>query len=341
MPSYVFNREAFQLKEEIIIRVLDKAYTFLQPEQVQELRTILDEELYNYTITQACTALVVTDNMPGRIMLFLAAKRLDGLSINTIKNYKLILQRFAFTVHKDIEQVDVMDIRMYLALCTRSRLKNSSLATIISSLKSFFGWLENEEYILRSPMRKIKTTKVEKRVRKALTREELEMLRDACSTLREKALVEFFYSAGCRLDEAQQLNKESIDWNNGTVMVIGKGNKERPVYLNARSILHLKKYLMSRTDNSPALFVSERQPHARLGRRAIEVEFSSLGKLAGITKQVYPHLLRHTTATNMLQGGASLSEVQNYLGHESPATTQIYAHLSTDAIKQSHNKHLA
>ncbi len=328
------------MKEELIIRVLDRASSFLTPEHVKELRLVLDEELYHYTITSECTALVVTENMPSKVMLFLAAKKLDGMSINTIKNYKLILQRFCNIIHKDIEQVTAMDIRMYLALRSKDGLKNSSLASTIAALKSFFSWLENEDYLTKSPMRKIKNTKVEKRLRKALTREELEMLREATRTLREKALVEFFYSTGCRLDEAYKLNITDIDWTNGKTLVIGKGNKERPVFLNARCQLHLKKYLQSRKDHCEALFVGERSPHGRLGRRAIEKVFSELGLIAGIAKRVYPHLLRHTTATNMLQGGATLSEVQSYLGHDSPATTQVYTQVSTDAIRQSHIKHV-
>lgn len=328
------------MKEEIIIKVLDKASEFLAQEQIQQLRNILEETLYDYTISPACTALTVLNDMPGKVMLFLASKKLDGCSKNTLENYSLILKKFCTFIQKDIEQIDSMDIRRYLAMYSKAGVKNSTLATIISTLKSFFGWLENEEYIQKSPMRKIKNIKVEKRVRKALNREELEMLRDACKTLREKAIVEFFYSTGCRLDEAQKLNQSDIDWSSGKVMVIGKGNKERPVYLNARAILHLKKYLVSRKDLNPALFISERKPYNRLGRRGIERVFSELGKRAGINKPVYPHLLRHTTATTMLQNGATLSEVQHYLGHDSPVTTQIYAEMNTEAIKQSHLKHV-
>lgn len=328
------------MKEEIIIRVLDKASSFLPQECVHKLRNILEEELYNYTISPACTALTVLNDMPGRVILFLASKKLDGCSKNTLENYSRILQKFCSVIQKDVEQIDSMDIRRYLALYSQRGVKNSTLATQISTLKSFFGWLENEEYITKSPMRKIKNIKTEKRVRKALNREELEMLRDACRTPREKAIVEFFYSAGCRLDEAQKLDIADIDWTNRKVMVIGKGNKERPVYLNARAILHLRKYLASRKDSNPALFVSDRQPHDRLGRRAIERCFSELGKRAGITKAVYPHLLRHTTATTMLQNGASLAEVQHLLGHENPATTQIYAEMDAHAVKMSHLKHV-
>lgn len=328
------------MKEELIIKVLTRASTFLTTEEVKQLRLILDEELYHYTITTECTDLVVSGNMPSKIMLFLAAKKLDGMSDNTIKNYAIILRRFCNTIHKDIEQINAMDIRMFLALRSKDGLKNSSMAATIAALKSFFSWLENEEYLVKSPMRKIKNIKCEKRLRKALSREELEMLRDAAKTLREKALLEVFYSTGSRLDEIQRLDISDIDWANNQVRVIGKGNKERIVFLNARARIHLRKYLKSRKDTCSALFVGERLPHGRLGRRAIEKTFGQLGTKAGINREVYPHLIRHTTATHMLQGGATLEEVQAYLGHDSPATTQIYTTVSNDAIKQSHLKHV-
>ena len=328
------------MREELIIRVLTRASNCMTDEQVKQLRLILDEELYHYSITSECTALAVTENMPGKVMLFLAAKKLDGMSIHTIKNYGFILRRFCNVLHKDIEQITSMDVRMFLALRSKEGLKNSSMAANIAALKSFFSWLENEEDIIKSPMRKIKNIKVEKRLRKALSREELEMLRDATKTLREKALLEVFYSTGSRLDEIQRLDISDIDWNNSQVHVIGKGNKERIVFLNARARIHLKKYLRSRKDTQPYLFVSERAPHERLGRRATERTFGELGIKAGINREVYPHLIRHTTATHMLQGGATLEEVQAYLGHDSPATTQIYTTVSNDAVKQSHLKHV-
>lgn len=328
------------MREEIILKVLDKASEFLSQEDIQRLRDILEETLYDYTISPACTALAVVNDMPSKVMLFLASKKLDGCSKNTLENYSLILKRFCSIVQKDVEQIDSMDIRRYLAMYAKAGVKNSTIATIISTLKSFFAWLENEEYIQKSPMRKIKNIKVEKKVRKSLSREELEMLRDACRDIREKAILEFFYSTGCRLDEAQKLNISDIDWGKGEVIVLGKGNKERPVYLNARAILYLKKYLESRADSNLALFVTERKPHERLGRRGIQRIFSELGRRAGLSKRVYPHLLRHTTATVMLQNGASLSEVQHYLGHDSPVTTQIYAEMNREAVKQSHLKHV-
>lgn len=327
-------------KEEVIIRILGKALEFLTQDQAQSLRTILEEELHHYDLQPVSASLVPIYGISEKILLYLTAKKIDGLSQKTLKHYNLHLIRFAKHVPKDVEDITAIDIRLFIATCAKSGLKNSSIGNEISVLKSFFGWLEDEDYITKSPMRKIKAIKVEKRIRKALTPEELEMLRDACETPRDKALVEFFYSTGARLDEIQKLNKGDINWNKEQVLVIGKGNKERPVFLNAKSKVAIWKYLNSRKDENEALFVGERQPHCKLGRRAIERVFNKLGKRAGITKNVFPHLLRHTTATNMLNAGASLMEVQNILGHESPATTQIYAHLQIDAIQQSHKKHV-
>jgi integrase/recombinase XerD len=187
----------------------------------------------------------------------------------------------------------------------------------------------------------IKQPKVEKRLRKPLSDDVLELLRNVCATDREKAVVEFFYSTGCRLDEVYKLNRDDINWYNKSCMVIGKGNKEREVYISARSALFLKNYLEARRDSNPALFVGVRQPHLRLSGRAIEDIFGELGTRAGIKRKIHPHLMRHTMATNLLRNGASMSAVQGLLGHEDPATTQIYAQLDKDELHNIHRKNIA
>lgn len=328
------------MKEEFIMKILGKAMQFISMDQSQQLRTILEEELYHYDLQPATVALVPANNIQDRVKMFLAAKRLDGLSEKSLDSYCRALYKFSSVMQKDLENVTSMDIRMYLAMYSKTGVKSASIATLISILKSFFSWLENEEYILKSPMRKIKNVKTDKYIRKALTSVELEMLRDAAQDPRDKAMVEFFYSTACRLDEVIKLNKSDIDWNTGKVIVLGKGKKERHVFLNAKAKVYLWKYLNTRDDVNEALFVSERYPHERLGRRSYQKVFADLGEKAGISKRVYPHLIRHTTATNMLQNGASLAEVQKYLGHNSPVTTQIYAQLDIEALQQSHKKHV-
>jgi len=326
------------LKEDIIIRILGKSMEFLAQDQAVRLKVIIETELYSYDIQPNSTAIVPHQGIPEKLMLFLIAKKLEGLAYHSLTTYSRHLTKFSQSVHKKIEDIDTMDIRMYLAQCSQRGLKNSSILTEMNILRSFFTWLENEDHISKSPMRKIKSIKKEQRVRKSLSQEELENLRVACKSPREKAMVEFFYSTGCRLDEVCKVNKSDIDWSQSKLQVIGKGDKERTVFLNAKAKVHLKKYLASRKDNNEALFVGERDPHDRLGRRAFQIDFNKLGKLAGIIKSVHPHLLRHTTATIAVNNGASLQSVQKMLGHSNPSTTLIYADLNIEEVQMSHKR---
>lgn len=326
-------------KEEVIVRILNQAMDELPQIPTDKLRTILDMVLYDYDISPAERALVLRSNMRDMAGMYLASKKVEGLSLITLKNYSYRLKRFMEFMGKNVQDISTMDVRMYLATFQRrTECANSTLESEVAGLKSFFGWLENEEHILKSPMRKIKYPKVEKRMRQALTPEELELLRDNCKTLRERAYVEFLYSTGCRLAEAVSVNKSDINWQELSLHVIGKGDKERIVYISEKAKVHIRKYLLSRFDDCEALFVTERQPIRRLGRRAVEREFAKLGKTAGISKPVFPHIIRHTTATDMMRNGATLSEVQAYLGHDDPSTTQVYAEVSRDSVRSAHKR---
>jgi len=327
------------LKEEIIVRILDKAYNFLDREQIEKLRNILNEELCHYTVVLECTDLALTDNLTERILIYAASKRLDGISLKTIRNYLYTLKKFADALRRDVELINAMDIRMYLARYSQlNEVENSTMATMIWILKAFFGWLQNEDYIVKNPMCKIKATKVEKRLRDYLTQIELEHLRIACRTKRDTALVEVFYSTGCRLSEIYALNKSDIDWNNDSCLVIGKGNKERRVYFNAKARVHLWRYFDSRKDDNNALFVSDRAPYDRLSCRSIEEVFEDIGSRAGLNKHVHPHIMRHTFAMAMLKNGASMAAIQQLLGHSDIGTTMIYCHLNDDELKMIHKK---
>jgi integrase/recombinase XerD len=281
------------LKEEIIIKILDRASQFLDLESLQKLRLIMQEEMYHFTVISECTDLAVRHNLPARIGLYLAAKKIDGMSPKTIKNYWLILDRFSRIVCKDIDGITDIDIRMYLAQYSQTGIKNSTLSSVITTLKSFFSWLVGQDYLQKNPMWNIKATKVEKRIRKSLSDEELELLRVACKTEREKAIIEFLYSTGCRLDEIHKLDRADIDWFNKSCRVIGKGNKEREVYLSARALLFLQKYLQTRNDMQPSLFIARKLPNNRLSGRSFEDIVKELGVRAGIAKSIYPHILRN------------------------------------------------
>lgn len=329
------------LEEELVIKIIGKLSLEYPTLDQHKIREILYECINDYEITTRETALVATD-IPDRAAMYLAVKKLDGLSEKTLYNYKLHLERFASIVVKPLSIITTNDIRVYLAMLSRSRdLKQTTLATEISVLKSFFGWLFNEEIIQKNPMTRIKQPKKEKRLRKSLTQEELELLRDSCQTIRQRALLEFLFSTGCRLSELVNVNIEDIKWDRGELNVVGKGNKERTVYLNAKAKLYLKKYLEERKNiKNSALFVCSKRPFNRLGQRSVEREISKIAKRASIDKSVFPHLIRHTTATLALKSGMSLTSIQHLLGHEEPSTTQIYAETSLEDVKHEYNKFL-
>ena len=316
---------------EIIIRLVGKL-TLEFPEINQlKVRQIAEEVLYKYDIVPQETGLTTSNDTEEKLHIYLVVKKLDGLSIRTLKNYNQELLKFANYLRKPLGSVTTMDLRMYLAQrCIN--LKPSTTNTQNYILKSFFSWLREEEYIPQNPMLKIKATKEPGRLRHALTVDEVEVLRQKCKNIREKALLEFTYSSGCRLSEIVDINKEDIDWHNKTLKVIGKGNKERVVCFNTKSKYLLKEYILSRADDKPALFVASKGPHSRLGGRSIEREIKNIAIRADLGKSIYPHLLRHSIATHLLAAGMALHNVQALLGHSDPKTTQIYAETSIENV---------
>lgn len=277
-------------------------------------------------------------DLTEKIQLFLSSKKLEGLSLNTLKDYKLELNKFADKVKRRTEDIRPADIRLYLGEFVH--LKMSSLAKKLSVLKSFFSWLAFEELIQRDPTSKLKQPKTEKRKPKALSIEELELLRESCKTVRQRAFLEVLYATGCRLSEVHDLNIKDINFQTMSCNVFGKGSKERTVYFSFKALFHLKKYLKSRKDDCEALFITERKPFRRLGKRAMQREVDKIASAAGLEKNISPHSLRHTFATLTLNNGADLVAVQNMLGHSNPATTQIYASLTEENKHEAHRRYL-
>lgn len=301
-----------------------------------ELRTQIGDLISEYDIKPWCN----TDHpdIKEKVKIFVTAKRLEGLSEKTLDGYIRELRNISKQIQKPVINVTTGDIRVYLSQF--HKLKKSTLGRKISILRSFFGWLFKEEYIAKNPMTKINRPKTEKRLPKALTVEELEMVREACVSNRERALIELFYATGCRLSEVVGLDIDDIDWNSESTSVIGKGDKQRVVYLSCKAMYHLRKYLKERNDQEKALIITERMPYRRLSNRAVQRAFKKIADRAGIKKKLHPHVMRHTLATMLLNNGAPLSAVQAILGHENPSTTQIYAQLSPEksriAYKQYH-----
>lgn len=325
--------------EEIIIKIIGKVTLDYPGIEQLKLRSLLYEVFYDYETFTLQKALVASD-IEDRLIMYLAVKKLDGLSKKTLYNYRLVLLKFASYIHKPISTVNTNDIRMFLAITTKE-LKSTTVGTILSTLKSFFGWLANEEIIPKDPTRKLKTPKVPIRLRSSLTTEELERLRDACKTLRQRALLEFLFTTGTRVSEAANAKRGDISWQTLSLKVIGKGNKERIVYISDKSKLYIQKYLETRTDDNPALFISYKHPHNGIGIRAMEREIGQIADYAKFDKAIFPHLLRHTMATLGLRAGASLTTIQKLLGHEDPGTTEIYAEVQNETVAQEYRKHLA
>ena len=249
---------------------------------------------------------------------------------------------FAARVNKSAAKVTTDDIRGYISYLDETRhLKDTSLQTHINSLRAFFGWLHTEERIKKNPMSKIKSLKLDKKgARQALTVEELERLRDACKTYREKALIEFLVSTGCRLSEVAQLRAADLNLADRSVQVTGKGDKDRVVYFSVRARLMIEEYMVSRKGGD-GLFVSSKSPYDPLKPRAIQRIVHSLSERAGLEGRVHPHLLRHTFATHALNGGMDVTVIQRLLGHEDIATTQIYAELNEEGVRHQYNKYVA
>jgi len=316
--------------DEVIIRMVGKLTLEFPDIDQLKVRGIIEEVLYKYDVVPQETGLIVSD-VEDKLQIYLAVKKLDGLSLKTLKNYNYNLIKFADMLRKPLATVTTMDLRMFLAQRCKN-MKPSSTNEQIFILKSFFGWLFIEEYIPKNPTSKLKQTKVPSRLREALSVDEIEILRQKCKSVREKALLEFTYSSGCRLAEIVDINKEDIDWNNKTLKVIGKGNKERVVCFNTKAKYLLKEYILSRRDNNCALFVASKGPHNRLGGRSIERIINVIADRAQLGKSIYPHLLRHSIATHLLAAGMALHNVQALLGHSDPKTTQIYAETSIENV---------
>ncbi|WP_059049040.1 tyrosine-type recombinase/integrase [Paenibacillus senegalimassiliensis] len=317
-----------------VVAVLSQSFPNLE---VERTKSILSIAIAKYHIQK------VEEDEPHpdsdeKLKMFLSSKRLEGLSPLTLDGYQMELRIFFRKVIKRTDAVTAADIRAYLG--QYNHLKMSTVGRKLSVLKSFFGWLAAEELIQRDPSARLKTPKQEKRLPKALTVAELEMLRESCKTVRQRAFIEVMYATGCRLSEVYGMDRSGINHQSMSCRVIGKGNKEREVYFSFKAMYHLDRYLSSRSDDCEALMVTERRPFRRLSRRGIQREIDVIAKAAGLAGKVSPHVLRHTFATLTLNNGAELVAVQELMGHSDPQTTLRYARITEERKREQHKRFL-
>ena len=306
------------------------------PKQLQ-IKRLVEEVLYGYEVTSKETALVTSD-LDGKINYFLATKKLEGLSAATLKNYTYTLRKLEKFFNKPVSTISTGDIKMFMY--SEGETKSpAGLNTFMTPIRLFFKFLQNEEFIVKDPCASIKPVKEPKREKKPLNEEQVEMLRDCVLSKRDRAILEFFLSTGCRVAEVGNVKISDIDFSNKTLMVIGKGNKERRVYFTERCKRALINYLNGRKDNEPYLFVSERAPHKKLNNRGYQVIVDKMQRMANIDMNVTPHTFRHTFATNALKSGMKPEVIQQILGHKDVGLTlRVYAKLAQTEVEYSYRK---
>lgn len=308
---------------------------------VKRIEMILYAKLHNVELVEECHDLIPADAdlRSNQLRKFLACKAVEGCTQRTLEFYGGVLKRFMLKMPKPFDQITIDDIRYYIAIRSmQDMLSKASQDNELRVLKSFFGWANANNVTRGDPARGVKCIKTEKRVRKPFTPEEQELLRIACQgDIRITAVLEVLLSTGCRVSEIVGMNRDDI--NDDEIVVFGKGQKERTVFLNARAKIALSLYLKSRDDDNPAMFVSSQRPNKRVSIHWMEDAVKELGQRAGV-KEVHPHKFRRTAATTALRRGMQIEQVQQMLGHESIATTLIYAKIADDAVKQAHKKYM-
>ncbi len=326
------------MKQDFIKDVIQGMLPYLNNAQSEKLQDVLQSTLAGYEVTEC------TDNKENPeqdfVELFLSAKRIQGCSEKSLKYYKATIMTMLTTLEKPIKHIVTDDIRGYL---TEYQEKNKSSKVTIDNIRrilsSFFSWLEDEDYILKSPVRRIHKVKTGTNIKETYSDEALELMRDNCTELRDLAMIDMLASTGMRVGEMVLLNRNDIDFNERECIVFGKGNKERVVYFDARTKINLQNYLHSRTDSNPALFVSLKSPYKRLQIGGVEVRLREFGRRLGLQK-VHPHKFRRTLATMAIDKGMPIEQLQQLLGHRKIDTTLQYAMVKQSNVKIAHRKYI-
>lgn len=324
------------MKEKVIKEIEQKMASILNNEQKEKLKEVLLYTFYNIEVTSIKDELV--EDTTDYAKMFIAAKRIEGCSERTLNYYETTIKTMVEKLSKKVNSIETEDLRNYLSeYQAKNNCSKVTIDNVRRILSSFFAWLEDEDYIMKSPVRRIHKVKATQTVKETYTDEELEEMRDACIEIRDLAMVDFLASTGVRVGELVNLDRVDIDMQERSCVVLGKGGKEREVYFDARTKIHLQNYLNSRIDNNPALFVSLLRPYDRLKISGVEIRLRELGKRINI-KKIHPHKFRRTMATKAIDKGMPIEQVQVLLGHRKIDTTLQYAMVNQNNVRNSHKR---
>lgn len=325
--------------EDILNDIVSRIKDVLNDEQMKLVNSSIKDVLAKYEINKKANNEERREKENTELLeTFLSAKKIEGCSDKTIHYYQSSIVKLLKGLSKSIKEICTNDIRCYLAdIQEKNDLSKVTIDNLRRIFSSFFSWLEDEDYIAKSPVRRIHKVRTDTLVKEVLSDENIETLRDSCKESRDLAMIDLLLSTGVRVGELVKINRADIDFQERQCKVFGKGNKEREVYFNARTKIHLQRYLESRTDDNPALFVTLSKPHTRLTISGVEVRLRKMGKVVHIDK-VHPHKFRRTLATMAIDRGMPIEQVQKLLGHVRIDTTLHYAMVNQQNVKIAHRK---
>lgn len=321
--------------EEKIVKIINEMGEYLSVSQMKKLQEVLLKTFSEKEITK--------ENISNHeyLILFLDAKKIEGCSDRTIQYYRTTIEKLLLYIETPVRKMSTEEIRRYLV--DYQQINDCSKVTVDNvrrNISSFFSWLEEEDYILKSPMKRIHKIKTRQQVKETISDEAIEQLRDHCDCTRDLAMIDLLYSTGIRVGELVNLNISDINFEDRECIVFGKGDKERKIYFDAKAKIHLQQYVNSRRDNNPALFVTLDAPYNRLKISGVEIRMRKLGRQLNMEK-IHPHKFRRTMATRAIDKGMPIEQVQKILGHSQIDTTMKYAIVNQTNVKTSHQKYIA
>lgn len=326
--------------EKLIIEIEHEMINLLNNMQMEELHKVLLRKLHGLAIIDKASNKNLEYEEVDYCNIFICAKRVEGCSEKSIKYYKSTIENMLNRLKKPVKHITTEDLRNYLSeYHKKGNCSKVTIDNIRRILSTFFSWLEDENYVLKSPVRRIHKIRTGKIVKETYTDEHLEVMRDNCSEIRDLAMIDLLNSTGIRVGELVNLNISDINFNERECIVLGKGNKQRRVYFDAKTKIHLQNYLNNRVDDNEAVFVSLLKPYKRLKISGVEIRLRQLGQKLNISK-IHPHKFRRTLATRAIDKGMPIEQVQQLLGHQKIDTTLEYAMVNQNNIKISHRKYI-